>query len=188
MNQCSDWAKDDPLMAAYHDVRWCRPCHDEQELFAMLCLEGQQAGLSWSTIIHKEKDIRKAFDDFAVDRVAEYDDRKIEELLSDPKIIRSMMKIRAAVRNAEAVQRIRSSGEYPSFDAYIWHFTEGKQIIHHLHDFSEMPSQNDLSVRVSKDMKKRGFQFVGPVICYSYLQGIGVIDDHLEGCPCKAKA
>lgn len=185
MNECRDWAKDDPLMLAYHDNRWCKPCHDETELFAMLCLEGQQAGLSWSIIIRKEKEIRKAFDNFEIDRVAAFDDEKVESLLQNPEIIRSKTKINAAITNAKVVQNLVLSGEYKSFDEYIWHFTEGKQIIHHFDDFSKLPAKNELSEKVSKDMKKRGFKFVGPVICYSFLQGIGVIDDHLNGCPCK---
>lgn len=187
MNECCDWTKNDPLMLAYHDNRWCQPCHDDTELFAMLCLEGQQAGLSWSTIIHKEAAIRNAFDGFDISIVARYNEQKIETLLRNPEIIRSRAKIRAAVRNAKAVQQIVSSGEFKSFDDYVWHFTEGKQIVHHLKKLSEMPAKDELSEIVSKDLKKRGLSFVGPVICYSFLQGVGVIDDHLDGCPCKAE-
>lgn len=186
MSQCSDWAGQDPLMTEYHNNRWCRPCHDDRKLFAMLCLEGQQAGLSWSTVIHKEKGIRKAFDGFAIETVAGYGDEKIEELLLNPNIIRSRMKIKAAVSNAQAVLRMITEGMYASLDEYIWHFTEGRQVIHHPRSLDEIPGQNDLSVQVSRDMKKRGFKFVGPVICYSYLQGTGVIDDHLEDCPYKS--
>ena len=111
MNECRDWAKDDPLMLAYHDNRWCKPCHDETELFAMLCLEGQQAGLSWSIIIRKEKEIRKAFDNFEIDRVAAFDDEKVESLLQNPEIIRSKTKINAAITNAKVVQNLVLSGE-----------------------------------------------------------------------------
>lgn len=186
MNECRDWAKGDPLMLEYHDKRWCRPCHDDRELYAMLCLEGQQAGLSWRTIIHKEAALREAFAGFSIDAVAAFDAEKVEELLQNPRIIRSRAKINAAIKNAHAIQRLIASGEYASFAAYVWHFTGGKQIIHHLKTTAEMPAQNELSVTVSRDMKKRGFSFVGPVIIYSYLQGIGVIDDHLDGCPCKA--
>ena len=175
-------------MLDYHDNRWCQPCHDDTEMFAMLCLEGQQAGLSWMTVIHKEAAIRKAFDGFDINIVARYGDQKIEELLQNPKIIRSRAKIKAAVRNAKAVREIVTSVEFRSFDDYIWHFTGGKQIVHHLKSFSEMPAKDELSETVSQDMKKRGFSFVGPVICYSFLQGVGVIDDHLDGCICKAKS
>jgi DNA-3-methyladenine glycosylase I len=187
MDNCCNWAKNDPLMLDYHDNRWCQPCHDDTELFAMLCLEGQQAGLSWLTIIHKEAAIRKAFDGFDINTVARYDDQKTEELMQNPEVIRSRAKIKAAVHNAKAVQEIVCSGEFRSFDDYVWHFTGGKQIVHHLKHLSEMPAQDELSETVSTDMKKRGFNFVGPVICYSFLQGVGVIDDHLDGCPCKAK-
>ena len=186
MNECSAWAKGDPLMLTYHDKRWCRPCHDDQELYAMLCLEGQQAGLSWRTIIHKEAALREAFADFRIEAVAAFDSKKVEELLQNPRIIRSRAKINAAITNARAIQKLIASGEFASFDAYVWHFTQGRQIIHRLQKLAEMPAQNELSETVSRDMKKRGFSFVGPVIIYSYLQGVGVIDDHLEGCPCKA--
>jgi len=186
MEECRSWAVGDPLMLDYHDHRWCRPCHDDRELFAMLCLEGQQAGLSWATIIHKEAAIRQAFDEFDIRTVAGYTDEKVEELMQNPSIIRNRAKIRSAVKNANAILRIKETGDFDSFAEYVWHFTEGKQIIHKLKTFSEMPAQDELSQRVSKDMKKRGFSFVGPVIIYSYLQGIGVIDDHLIGCPCKA--
>jgi len=183
---CRSWAADDPLMLAYHDERWCRPCHDDRELFAMLCLEGQQAGLSWSTIIHKEAAIRRAFDDFDIDTVAGYTEEKAEALMQEPGIIHNRAKIRSAIKNANAILRLKDTGEFASFSEYVWHFTDGKQIIRHVKSLDEIPAQNELSERVSKDLKKRGFSFVGPVIIYSYLQGIGVIDDHLDGCPCKA--
>jgi len=186
-NECRSWAASDPLMLAYHDKRWCRPCRDDRELFAMLCLEGQQAGLSWLTIIRKEAAIRKAFDNFDIPTVAGYTEEKVEELMQTPGIIRSRLKIQSAVKNAKAVIRLTESGEFASFAEYVWHFTGGKQIIHPLKSFAEMPAEDELSRMVSKDMKKRGFSFVGPVIVYSYLQGVGVIDDHLIGCPCKAK-
>ena len=187
MSNCNEWAINDPLMLDYHDNRWCKPVHDDQELFAMLCLEGQQAGLSWTTIIRKEAAIRAAFDDFDIATVAAYSDDKIEELMQTDGIIKNRQKIRSAINNAKAIQALVASGEYSSFDDYVWHFTDGKQIIHHFSDFSEMPAKNELSEEVSRDLKKRGFTFVGPVIIYSYLQGCGVFDDHLDGCPCKAK-
>jgi len=186
-NACSSWAVGDPLMLAYHDERWCRPCREDRELFAMLCLEGQQAGLSWSTIIHKEEAIRRAFDEFDIETVAAYTEEKVEELMQTPGIIHNRAKIRSAVKNAQAVLRLVESGEFASFSDYVWHFTKGKQIIHPLKSFEDMPAQDELSQRVSRDMKKRGFSFVGPVIVYSFLQGVGVIDDHLVGCPCKAR-
>jgi len=182
---CSSWAEADPLMLEYHDKRWCKPCHDDTELFAMLTLEGMQAGLSWSTIIHKEAAIRRAFDDFDIDRVAAYDAAKVEELMRTEGIVRNRLKIQSVIKNARAIRKLEDG--YESFDEYIWHFTDGKQIIHHIKSLEDMPARSELSETVSKDMKKRGFSFVGPVIIYSYLQGIGVYDDHLDGCPCKSR-
>ena len=188
MSECRDWAKNDPLMLSYHDTRWCVPCHDDTELFAMLCLEGQQAGLSWSTIIHKEAAIREAFDNFDIRAVAAYGEEKVSELMNNPQIIRSKTKINAAITNARAVLKLIESGEFSSFDEYVWHFTDGRQIVHHLKELSDMPAQNDISNLASRDMKKRGFKYIGPVIVYSYFQGIGIFDDHLDNCPCKRKS
>ena len=185
MHKCKSIAKGDLIVETYHDERWCKPCHDDKELFAMLCLEGQQAGLSWSTILHKEKAIRKAFSDFDIDTVANYTENQIEKLMNTPDIIKNRAKIKSAIKNANAIKKLISSGEFKSFDEYVWHFTDGKQIIHHPKDFSEIPAKNELSEIVSKDLKKRGCSFVGPVIIYSFLQGIGVFDDHLDGCPYK---
>lgn len=187
LEKCRAWAKGDKTMTAYHDERWCRPCHDDNELFAWLCLEGQQAGLSWSVIMKREKDIREAFGGFDIGRVAAYDDVKKAKVLSHKGVIKNKGKIESAVKNARAILKMKASGEWKSFDEYIWHFTDGRQVVHHLSDPSEMPAESVLSREVAKDMKKRGFTFVGPVIIYSYLQAIGVIDDHLDGCPCKAK-
>lgn len=181
MERC--FGDDNEINREYHDERWCRPVHDEKELFAMLCLEGMQAGLSWQTILNKEKDIRKAFDGFDIKKVASYDEADIERLLNDKKIIRNKAKIRCAVVNARAFLKVEE--ECGSFDSYIWSFTKGKRIIHHLSSFKDLPAQSALSRKVSKDLTKRGFRFVGPTIIYSYLEGIGVIDDHLDGCPFK---
>ena len=146
----------------------------------MLILEGAQAGLSWSTIIDREENYRKAFDGFDPRIVAAYDDQKIEELMQDKGIIRNRRKIEAAVSNARAFLKIRE--EFGSFDRYIWSFTNGEVIDHHLQSLEDMPATSELSERVSRDLKKRGFRFVGPTIIYSYLQGIGIYNDHLEGC------
>jgi DNA-3-methyladenine glycosylase I len=185
MSNCRAWAEGDDLMMDYHDKRWCVPVHDDNELFAMLCLEGQQAGLSWSTIIHKEASYRMAFSNFDIEAVARYTDQQLEALMSNSQLVRNRLKIGSVIKNANAIIRIKKSGEYSSFDEYIWHFTDGKRIVHHYNRLDQVPSQNDLSVKVSRDLKKRGFSFVGPVIIYSYLQGIGVIDDHLDNCPYK---
>ena len=178
-NRCG-WELSSEKMKAYHDHRWCKPEHNDQELFAMLILEGAQAGLSWSTIIDREENYRKAFDGFDPRIVAAYDDQKIEELLQDKGIIRNRRKIEAAVSNAGAFLKIRE--EFGSFDRYIWSFTNGEVIDHHLQSLEDMPAASELSEQVSRDLKKRGFRFVGPTIIYSYLQGIGIYNDHLEGC------
>lgn len=165
---------------AYHDTRWGKPEHRDGELFAMLILEGMQAGVSWFIILNKEENFRKAFDGFDPAIVARYDDAKVEALMQDPGIIRNRSKIRAAITNAQAFLKVQA--EFGSFDRYIWSFTDGKVIDHHLASESEMPAKDALSERVSRDLRKRGFKFVGPVIIYSYLQGIGVINDHCTFC------
>lgn len=164
----------------YHDTRWCKPQHDDQELYAMLILEGMQAGVSWKLILEKEENFRRAFDGFDPEIVAAYDEEKIESLMQDPGIIRNRNKIRSAVSNAKAFLKVQE--EFGSFDRYIWSFTDGRVIDHHLKNWEDMPARDDLSEAVSRDLKKRGFKFVGPVIIYSYLQGIGVINDHWEHC------
>lgn len=174
------WEISSEKMKAYHDNRWCKPEHNDRELFAMLILEGAQAGLSWSTIIEREENYRKAFDGFDPAIVASYDDEKIESLMQDSGIIRNRLKINSAVTNAKAFRQIQQ--EFGSFDSYIWSFTDGKVIDHHLQKIEDMPATSELSERVSKDLKKRGFKFVGSTIIYSYLQGVGVINDHLEYC------
>ncbi|MFD0705271.1 DNA-3-methyladenine glycosylase I [Alloscardovia venturai] len=183
--ECNSWAHDDPLMLDYHDTRWCRPVHDDNELFAMLCLEGQQAGLSWSTIVKKEAAFRLAFDNYDISRVAHYDEHTIEKLMNNTAIVRNRRKIESAIHNARVIEDMLTMGKYSTFDEYMWHFTDGARIVNRWTEFSQIPAKSKLSEAVSKDMKKYGFTFVGPVIMYSYLQGIGVIDDHLDGCPCK---
>lgn len=168
------------LVWKYHDERWCRPEHRDRELFAMLILEGMQAGVSWTLILKKEAAFRRDFDDFDPEKVAAYDDSKIEELMKDEGIIRNRAKIRAAVSNAQVFLDVQE--EWGSFDAYIWHFTEGKVIDHRIEREEDTPARDALSEKVSKDLKKRGFKFVGPVIVYSYLQAIGVVNDHWIHC------
>ncbi len=164
----------------YHDTRWCKPEHRDQELYAMLVLEGMQAGVSWNLILNKEDNFRKAFDGFDPKTVAAYDEAKIEELMQDGGIIRNRSKIKAAITNAQAFLKVQE--EFGSFDKYIWGFTDGRVIDHHLLDGKDMPAKNELSEQISKDLKKRGFKFAGATIIYSYLQGIGVINDHWECC------
>ena len=164
----------------YHDTRWCRPEHRDRELFAMLILEGMQAGLSWTLVLNKEKNIRRAFDGFDPELVAAYGGEKLEALRQDPGIIRSRQKLRSAVSNAKAFRKIQA--EFGSFDTYIWSFTDGKVVDHHLPEGADLPARDALSEKISADLKKRGFSYVGPVILYSYLQGIGIINDHWETC------
>ncbi len=164
----------------YHDTRWCKPEHRDKELFAMLILEGMQAGVSWNLILEKEENFRRAFDGFDPNVVAKYDEKKIEGLMQDSGIIRNRKKIEAAISNARAFLKVQK--EFGSFDAFIWGFTGGKTIDHHLADIKDMPAKDALSEEVSAELKKRGFKFVGPTIVYSYLQGIGIVNDHWEYC------
>lgn len=149
----------------YHDTRWGKPEHRDSELFAMLILEGMQAGVSWEIILNKEEAFRKAFDEFDPITVAQYGDEKIEELMQNAGIIRNRLKINAAITNARAFLKVQK--EFGSFDKYIWSFTDGKVIDHRLMSFKDMPAKDELSERVSADLKERGFKFVGPVIIYS---------------------
>lgn len=169
-----------PFFQRYHDTRWCKPEHRDQEQFAMLILEGMQAGLSWELILEKEAAFREAFDGFDPAVVARYDEAKVAELMCNPAIVRCERKIRASIINAQAFLRVQQ--EFGSFDAYIWSFTGGETIDHQLQNGADMPAKDALSERVSRDLKKRGFKFVGPVIVYSYLQSIGVVNDHWVEC------
>lgn len=175
-----DWGNTSARMRAYHDTRWGKPEHDDRELFAMLVLEGMQAGLSWATVLDKEDAFRTAFDGFDPKVVAAYGPEKVASLMRDASIVRNRRKIEAAISNARALLEVQD--ELGSFDAYVWGFTGGEAVDHHLARQDEMPAQSELSERVSRDLRRRGFRFVGPVITYSYLQAIGVINDHVEGC------
>jgi len=174
------WAGDDPLYIAYHDEEWGVPCHDERKLFEMLCLEGAQAGLSWITILRKRENYRVAFDDFDVEAVAAYDEEQIAALLQNPGIVRNKLKVNAFVRNAQAFLRVQE--EFGSFDAYIWRFVDGEPIVNRFTSLSEIPAQTERSQAMSKDMKKRGFTFVGPTICYAFMQATGMVNDHVVDC------
>ena len=178
--QDCDWKYSSEKMKVYHDTRWCNPVHDDKELFAMLILEGAQAGLSWSTIIDREENYRKAFEGFDPEKIAGYDEAKVSELLMNEGIIRNKLKIRSAIKNASAFLKIED--EFGSFDNYIWGFTGGKVIDNHIKKTEDIPAESKLSRKVSMDLKKRGFTFAGPVIIYSYLEGIGIINDHIETC------
>ena len=168
------WAGSDETYIRYHDEEWGVPTHDDRQLFEMLVLESFQAGLSWITILKKRENFKKAFDDFDVRKVAEYDDEKVEELRLNERIIRHRGKITSAINNAQIFIEIQE--EFGSFDEYIWGFTNGEIIK------AEFLTESDLSKHISKDLKKRGMKFVGPTIIYSYLESIGVIDNHQEDC------
>ena len=179
MKRC-EWCGDDPLYVKYHDEEWGVPVHDDRTLFEFLVLEGAQAGLSWITILRKREGYRKAYDDFDVQKVASYDESKIEELILNPDIVRNKLKVRSSVNNAKLFMEIQK--EFGSFDSYIWSFTDGKQIINSWEKISQVPVTSELSDNVSRDLKKRGFKFTGSTIIYSYLQAVGIINDHTIWC------
>ena len=178
-NRC--WGDNDgPLMRTYHDTEWGTPLHDEQKLFEALVLDGFQAGLSWSTILNKRENFRKAFDNFDYKKIAKYSSNKIKALLSDQSIIRNRLKINAVITNAKAFLAIQK--EFGSFDQYIWKFVDNKPIQNNFESFDQMPAKTDLSIEISNDLKKRGFKFIGPTIIYAFMQGVGMVNDHLIKC------
>lgn len=178
---CRRWAEGDPLMEEYHDHEWCKISHNDRFEFEMLSLEGASVGLSWRTILHKRENYRNAFHNFDIDLCAAMSDDELTTLLDNPGLIRNRNKIFSVRSNARAVQKIQS--EFGSFDAYLWHFTDGKQISGKWQNQEDVPTVSDLSRLVSKDLRKRGIKFVGPVITYSFLQAIGILNDHLADCP-----
>jgi DNA-3-methyladenine glycosylase I len=177
------WADTDPLYVRYHDEEWGRPVHDDRRLFEMLILEGAQAGLSWITILRKRPAYRKAFDRFDPRKVAKYDARKKRALLADAGIVRNRLKIEAAVSNARAFLAVQQ--EFGSFDAYIWQFVGGRPKVNRPRTMKAVPAQTPESDAMSRDLKKRGFRFVGSTICYAFMQAVGMVDDHIVGCPSK---
>ena len=172
-------------MMQYHDNEWGTPLHDENQHFEFLILETMQTGLSWNTILQKRENFRTAFDQFDPSIVAKYDEQKYEELLANKGIIRNKLKIRAAIHNANCFLDVQK--EFGSFDQYIWSFTDGKTIVNHSTEQDEIIANSKLSDTVSKDLKKRGFKFVGSTVIYAHLQAIGIIDDHLDSCFRKEK-
>lgn len=178
MNRC-EWATKD-LAVEYHDSEWGVPLHDEKRLFELLILEGAQAGLSWDTILRKRENYRKAFDRFDPEKVARYGEEKIAELLEDEGIVRNRLKIRSAVRNANAFLKVQY--EIGGFDPYIWSFVEGEPMVNRWKSISDVPAFTEVSDRMSKDLKKRGFNFVGSTICYAFMQATGMVNDHVVSC------
>ena len=168
------------MLEEYHDHEWCRINHDDRFEFEMLCLEGASVGLSWKTIMHKRKAYKRAFLDFDIEKCAGLTDDYLESLMGDPGLIRNRNKIFSVRKNAQAVISIQE--EFGSFDSYLWSFTEGKQIDGHWEKPEDIPTVSDVSKKMSADMKKRGMSFVGPVITYSFLQSIGIVNDHLADC------
>ena len=174
------WAGSDPLYIDYHDTQWGVPLHDERRLFEFLILEGAQAGLSWMTVLKKRENYRAAFDGFDPEKVACYRQDQVRNLLRNEGIIRNRLKISAAVDNARAFLEVQS--EFGSFDAYIWKFVDGKPVCNAWKNMQQVPAQTEKSRLMSSELKKRGFKFVGPVICYAFMQAVGMVNDHLVDC------
>lgn len=174
------WAGDDPLYIDYHDNEWGRPVHDDNKLFEMLTLEGMQAGLSWITILRKREAYRKAFDGFDIDRILLYDNAKIGELMQNAGIVRNRLKINSVITNAKAFRQVQE--EFGSFDKFLWGYTGGKPIQNHWAAHSNLPATTELSDKISKELKRRGFKFVGSTIVYAFMQAVGLVNDHTEDC------
>ena len=171
------WAPEgDPAYLAYHDEEWGVPSHDERHLFEMLTLEGAQAGLSWSTILHKREGYRTAFADFDAEKVARFTQPDVERLLADPSIVRNRLKVESTVVNAKRVL------ELESLDDYLWGFVDGAPIVNRWRKLADIPAETAESLAMSKDMKKRGFRFVGPTVCYAFMQATGLVNDHVIDC------
>ena len=179
MKKCS-WALSSKAEEKYHDEEWGVPVHDDRLLFEFLILEGAQAGLSWSTILNKRQAYRLAFDNFNAEKIALYDQAKIQQLLTNPGIVRNKLKVNAAVINARAFLTIQQ--KFASFDRYIWQFVKGQSKQNHWTEFKQLPVSTPQSEAMSKDLKQQGFKFVGPTICYAYMQAVGMVNDHSTDC------
>lgn len=175
-----EWGLNHQISIDYHDKEWGVPVHDDKVLFEFLVLEGAQAGLSWITILKRRENYRKAFDDFEFEKIAKYNEQKILELLQNPGIIRNKLKIRSTVTNAQAFIEVRK--EFGTFDKYIWSFVDSKPIQNKWKIMRELPAKTELSEKISKDLKKRGFRFVGPTIVYAFMQAVGMVNDHTIDC------
>lgn len=184
MGGCT-WPKGDGRMQAYHDREWCRPSWDERYLFEMLTLEGAQAGLSWRLVLSKRESYQRAFHHFDIEYCAQLTDEELDEIKETSGVIKNALKVNSVRSNARALQKMKAQGE--SFAEYVWSFTDGEPLINDWEKECEVPAESGLSNRVSKALKKRGFKFVGPITTYSFLQAIGVIDDHIAACPCHSR-
>ncbi|TMI72389.1 MAG: DNA-3-methyladenine glycosylase I [Bacillati bacterium ANGP1] len=174
------WAEDNPLMRAYHDREWGTPVHNDRRLFEFLILEGMQAGLSWDTILRKRGNFRRAFSRFDPKKVARYTARDVRRLMADAGIIRNRMKILAAIANARTLLEVQR--EFGSFHRYIWGFVDGRPLVNRHRTLAQIPAQTAVSVAMSKDLRRRGFHFVGPTICYAFMQAVGMVNDHTVDC------
>lgn len=179
MKRCN-WCTNDPVYINYHDEEWGVPVHDDRKLFEFLILEGAQAGLSWLTILKRRQGYRKAFADFDAEKVARFSQKKIGKLLLDPGIIRNKLKVNAAVTNAQAFLKVQK--EFGSFDRYSWQFVDGKQKVNRFKTMKQIPATSKESDRFSKDLKQRGFKFVGSTIMYAHMQAVGMVNDHVTSC------
>ncbi len=181
MKRC-EWSEKEQIYIDYHDNEWGRPLYDDDKLFEFLILETFQAGLSWITILRKRENFRKAFDHFDYKKIAAYDEKKVEELLQNSGIIRNQAKIRATISNAIAFMQVQN--EFGTFSKYIWGFVDGKPIVNSFTELKNVPARTPLSDKISADMKKRGFKFVGSTVIYAHMQATGMVNDHLTGCFC----
>lgn len=179
LNRCS-WCGSDPLYVIYHDEEWGVPVHDDRKLFEMLNLEGAQAGLSWITILRKRENYLRLFDNFDAQIIVKYSDKKIEKILQDSGIVRNKLKVNSVVTNANAFLQVQK--EFGSFDKYIWQFVDGKPIVNNFKSLKEVPTKTEISDIMSKDLKKRGFKFIGSTICYAFMQAVGMVNDHTIDC------
>lgn len=175
-----EWCGDNPLYVAYHDKEWGKPIYDDRLLFEFLILEGMQAGLSWYTILKKREAFRIAFDHFDPNKIAKYNQTKVNQLLKNAEIIRNKLKIQAAITNAKAFLAVKK--EWGSFSDYLWHFVDGKPIQNTWKNKGELPAKTTISDQMSKDLKKRGFKFIGSTICYALMQAVGMVNDHMTSC------
>jgi len=180
MDKRCTWCGEDPIYIEYHDKEWGVPLYDEQKLFELLCLEGAQAGLSWITILKKRQGYRRAFDNFDKEKIVRYSEKDIERLLADPGIVRNKLKVGAVIQNAKTVLELYSQGN--TLRDYLWNYVDGTPIQNAWKDTGDIPALTPLSEKMSKDMKKRGFKFVGPTIIYAYMQSMGMVNDHLVDC------
>ncbi len=179
MERCA-WPADDPLMIAYHDTEWGVPLHDDRVLFEYLILDAAQAGLSWRTILHRRAGYRNAFAGYDLQAVAAFDQPDIERLLQDPGIIRNRLKVQGAVRGAQAALEVQR--QFGSLDAYFWQFTAGRPLVNRWATMADVPTRSAEAETMSKDMRRRGFTFCGPTICYAFMQAAGMVNDHITPC------